>query len=69
MMKNKPENLSSLRVGIDGLKKVSMTPRQKGEIFHRLTRYTKKNPVVVREGLFDILLKPLRILFSYISWR
>lgn len=69
MMKNKIDDVSNLEAGINGLKKVAMTPRQKGEIFHNLMKYTEKNPAVSKVGAFEMVLKPLRSIFSLISWR
>lgn len=71
MMKNKIqiEDMSNMKAGIDGLKKVSMTPRQQGEVFHNLMKYAEKNPATAKDSMLAMILKPLRSLFSLISWR
>jgi hypothetical protein len=54
---------------LQNLRKVSMTPREKGEIFHKLYNYQKLHPVVADKTFYAAFFRILRKAFSPISWK
>ena len=46
--------------GVQGLHKLNMTPREKGEILHRLTNYAEARPVPKTSALVALFLRLTR---------
>jgi hypothetical protein len=58
MMSNNPH--TQFENGLKGLRKLSLTPREKGEIFHKLYNYTLARPAPADSTLYAAFLKTVK---------
>ncbi|MBX4195436.1 hypothetical protein KW796_00565 [Candidatus Parcubacteria bacterium] len=60
-------NKTQFEKGLQGLRKLSMTPREKGEVFHKLHLYTEARPVPATSDIFAAVARFFKKSFLFVK--